>query len=1465
MLDISLSRFQNTSNFLYVFTDPTPLMFYTTPETSSESSRLSSVGYEADIARTSNISQENIQYNTVDTSKWSELLEEKGSAPMSGRNTLDDYGKDISLIQTSAETSDEKKNDRDKLHKDNTESYDESTIIGETSKTEGNYKAKLQEDNTEIYTESTGTNEESTRQENHKEGIQGNIEFYTESTHTGATSKRESNDKLELQQDTTEVYNESTGTGEMNEREGSNKEDLQQGNTEAYTESTGAGQTGRIEENDKVELPNNPEAYIEGAGTGETIKRQGSDKEEEQDKIQVYNESTGTKEMSKIEGNKKEELQQDTTEVYNESTDTGETSKTEGSNKEEMQQDNTDFYDESIGIRQRSKIEEKNKEEQQGNTEVYTEVTGNGETREMEGNDRGEAQGNTESYGDSTGTGETSKIKGNDKGVQVNTEVYTENTDTGETRKIEGNDKGEAQDNTEAYTESTGTGEASKIDGQEKEEIQVKSEVYTENAGTGERSKMEGNDKEMQQDNTEIYAASTATGEASKKEKNDKEELQKDDTEVYVENTGTGETRKREGNVKEELQEDGTDVLTESPGSPVPTHRSEEDKTDTSSGKITNKASETWFGETATAPNHHILESEGAKNNDNLDGEVSSTHATKTEDNDMVKDGGAVWYIGEVRESSTETIMYETSQETETHEITRNISEHNEGGSGTDPTQYETSVNNREGIVTGSTGGDDDIESLTGSGETDQGNYHEDNTEAGNIEDSNTTAVPDKYTQLTEHESKDTVPVVTFQSNMELHQMDLVVPGLDNTKLQVDYDINTTEENPVFVIDSDINAISEYSSATNIPNITDFSSADDLNTSGLEDKTFHNSSEESENVNKGGSSTSSLTISTASLTTYPTTDITSDLQNTERKESSEPTTVQSETVYSRKNHLLVASLLMHDSATKTQNEEITSSTVDSTTPDILEGEHPSNTQESEQRTEQTEASVTETLQDVTAANSISDSNNMQESKKVPHISDEGVSHTVQNSESTTESDWNTAPEEETEKSVNFTAGAAEASEKILGTVGAFKNNKTANTTETSDILPKEWLKTQQVTTVTNPDAVRMDEDKSQTVFSHDKAEEFTSTVNYINDEGKYLYESRSGDRTDPPKETDTTNTDWATETTSATSISSANTDKIHDDPSNENNSQMLVHDVFNGNQSDKENGTDNASEEMNETTGEQGISTTIYNSHEREMPFWHELFSQHSKKHNEMEGSDTSTTDTISQGDPGFTGGGILGGPGENDSWISDAVRKSWNKQSNTFEKNYPESFGTEDKSTDDEQHGSDEPVFIKQVQSAVYSSSSYEMNSHDFYGIGDYYVSSSESGLTYNMTNVHSEATSPVTSTSSEEQSTDLTTASSRDNDNEGSSGQEYTNNETTMKLIESAETNRTETALESTTPGRLENIHSSGEITKSSEMNTTNLLEDNQNAESLDTKLDENVAMQKLEQALYDSSDSHQENYSI
>jgi hypothetical protein len=49
------------------------MMFYTTPETLSQSATSSSVGYEADISETSSISQENIQDNTVDPSKWIEL------------------------------------------------------------------------------------------------------------------------------------------------------------------------------------------------------------------------------------------------------------------------------------------------------------------------------------------------------------------------------------------------------------------------------------------------------------------------------------------------------------------------------------------------------------------------------------------------------------------------------------------------------------------------------------------------------------------------------------------------------------------------------------------------------------------------------------------------------------------------------------------------------------------------------------------------------------------------------------------------------------------------------------------------------------------------------------------------------------------------------------------------------------------------------------------------------------------------------------------------------------------------------------------------------------------------------------------------------------------------------------------------------------------------------------------------
>jgi hypothetical protein len=442
------------------------------------------------------------------------------------------------------------------------------------------------------------------------------------------------------------------------------------------------------------------------------------------------------------------------------------------------------------------------------------------------------------------------------------------------------------------------------------------------------------------------------------------------------------------------------------------------------------------------------------------------------------------------------------------------------------------------------------------------------------------------------------------------------------------------------------------------------------------------------------------------------------------------------------------------------------------------------------------------------------------------------------------SDWNTALADETDKSVFFTSGATEASEKILGSVDAFKSNKTANTTAASDILPKEWLKTHHITAIKNPDAVHVeeeDEDKSQTTFSHEKAEEFTSTVNYGYDESSSLHESKSGDKTGQPKETDTTNTEWATENMLKTMDIFKNTDKVDDFPPNRNDSQMSSHDFLNESQSANDQGTNNASMEMEETTGEQGISTALnYNSHEKEMPILNNFFSQHKEKHNEGEGNDNSTTDIIHHGDGAITEGAIFSGPGDNEGWISDALKKSWNKQPNKFEKNYPESFGTEDK--------------------AVYSSSSYEMNSHDFYGIGDYYVSSSESGLTYNVTDVHSEATSTVTSTSSEEQSTDLITSRSRDNGNEGRNVQEYTENETTMRPTESDETNKPETALESTTPVPLENFHNSTEITKTSEVNIKSSLEDNQNAASLDGS----VAIWKLDQALYESSGSHQENYS-
>jgi hypothetical protein len=1035
-----------------------------------------------------------------------------------------------------------------------------------------------------------------------------------------------------------------------------------------------------------------------------------------------------------------------------------------------------------------------------------------------------------------------------------NTEVYTESASTVGASKGEENDKaGLQQENIGVHTENTGSDETSKREEGDREELQKdNTEIHTENTSSRETSKSEENDREgLQQDNTEANTESIGTGEANNSEESDKEWPQQDNTEVYRPGTNTGETSEREEDDKEEPKGENTDVYTENTSNDMsnslPLHSTEEGKKGSSSGKMENEIAGTWSDETSTTDNPHVLGSEEANNSGSMDEEANSADAKKTliypsDDNGMVKDGGAVWYIGEVKKTSAESIKYEASQETERHEITTSKSEdEEEGGSGTASPQYETTVNT-EGTVTESTGEGNNIES-----KMDEGKYGEDDTETDSFQNNSTTIIPDRHTQSVEHEPMDTIPVISFQNDMEAPHMDIVLPDSEN-KMQIDYDIKKIEINPVIGVESELNINSEYSNTTNS------SSADGQNTKEADNRTFQNSNEESENMNTDESSPTPFTTS-------PTSAARSEFQPTETTETSESTVTQDGTAYTTKIHLSVASFLMHDDPTKAQNEEFTSPIGESTTPDILEGEHPLNPKEFVQTTEHTEATSSEELQDITTENAISDSKGMEKSKAVPHTSDGGISHTEHISETFTESVGNTASSEEVERITYSTTDATQSSEKILATVIAFKSNTTANISEASDKLPEEWLKTSQLTTETNTEVAHLEANESQTEVNGDKGEELISTVNYSHEESRYSYESESREKADQSEETDVTKAISTTENTLTTPNSLESTEIFVDNPSDKNDSQTLANEVFNEHQITEGNGTDIASEKMDVTSGEHGTTEANYNIHKTEMLFQKNPISQQNEKYSKWENTDASNSDVIPQENLAVAGDSRLHGSDESESWNYNA-NKSGAKQSNKFDKIYPESFSTEDKSIDYDQRTSGESVFVKEVESAMYSSGSYEMNFHDIYGTGDYYVSSSESGLTHN-TDVNSEATSTVTSPNSVEQSTDTSTVRSREDDDSGRSSQKFVDDDTTILPTEATATNRTESPLESTTPGLLENVYTSDETTDLSEVKVQNSVEDNQDAGSQDTKLEnENVAIVKIEQALYVLSDSQEEN---
>ncbi|PNF36911.1 hypothetical protein B7P43_G08869 [Cryptotermes secundus] len=968
-----------------------------------------------------------------------------------------------------------------------------------------------------------------------------------------------------------------------------------------------------------------------------------------------------------------------------------------------------------------------------------------------------------------------------------------------------------SKDNTQTYTESTSTVEPSKA-----EEID-KAGVRQDNLGghANETSKREEGDQE----NTEAYVENTSKG-----GEGDREGLQHDSIEANTESTVTGETSAEQDNtegytqstsVREEPQQEHTDVSTEHASNAM--FSTEEDKTEISSGKMKNEIAGAWSDETTTTQNHH--------NSGSMGEEVNPADATKTlvhpfDANGMMKDGGAVWYIGEVKKSSAESVKYETSQETERHEITTSKSKDEDGAGGTESPQYETAVST-ERTLTESTEGV----------KMDETKYDEDNTETASFENNSTTIVPDRHTQSMEHESVDTVPVISFLNDMEAPHMAIVLPDSDNNKMQDDYDIKKTEINPVIDAESEDVISSQYSHVTNNNSI------DGQNTKEDYDRTFQNSNEGTEDINTDESSLAPFTAS-------PTAEATTEFQPTETTETIESTVTQDATAYTTKIHLSMSSLVKHDDPTQAQNEEFTSPIDESTTPDILDGEHPLNFKEFAQTTEHTETNSNEELQDVMTANSISNSNNMEESKAVPKKGDEVISRTEAISEAFTENVVSTVSSDETEGTTYSTTEAAQFSEKILATVIPFKSNKTVNISVTSDILPKEWLKTSQFTTETNTKAALLESDASQTEANGGREEDNCSL-----DNSGYSCEPRGRETADQSEENDITKVVSTTESTLTTPNSLDSTDKFVDNPSNRNDSQTLA----NEHQTTEDNDTDITSQKMDMASGERGT----------EMPFQKNPISQQKDKIGKWESTGASISDVIPQENSAISGDSRLGGSDETESSNYNA-EKSEAKPSNKFDKIYPESVSTEDKPIDYDRPTSGESVYVKEVESAMYSSGSYEMNFHDIYGTGDYYVLSSESGISHN-TDVGSVATSTVTNPSSVEQSADTTTVRSRDNDDTESSSQEFADVDTTVPPTEATATttNRTENTLESTTPGLSENVDNSDATTDLSEVKAQNSVEDNQEANSQDTKLEnESVAIVKIEQALYDLSDSQEEN---
>lgn len=169
--------------------EPTPMSFY--PSTSPET-----IDYQGDMAETSNTSGENIQDNSVDSSKKTDAILNDG--PVFGSNAISDYyEEESSLKPASTETGNENNDNTEKLYQDSTELHIKRVNITETSSEDEIEKEKSPNDNTEHpeNADSVVTSSED------KEELQGDsTEPQSETVMSEDNSNYNRDDKEELQE-----------------------------------------------------------------------------------------------------------------------------------------------------------------------------------------------------------------------------------------------------------------------------------------------------------------------------------------------------------------------------------------------------------------------------------------------------------------------------------------------------------------------------------------------------------------------------------------------------------------------------------------------------------------------------------------------------------------------------------------------------------------------------------------------------------------------------------------------------------------------------------------------------------------------------------------------------------------------------------------------------------------------------------------------------------------------------------------------------------------------------------------------------------------------------------------------------------------------------------------------------------------------------------------------------------------